>query len=143
MKEICIIGAGPAGLAAAITAAKLGKKVTIIERNEKCGKKLLITGGGKCNYFNDNQSIDKYHSTNKNLIKEIITKENINKVKNFFSKLGIIPKIIDGYYYPFSKTAITIQNALIEEAKKLNVEILYNIKVEKIIKRDFFIINPV
>lgn len=142
MKDICIIGGGASGLAAAITAAKKGKKVTIIERNEKCGKKILITGSGKCNYFNDNQNINKYHSTNKELIKEIITKENINKVKTFFNKLGIIPKIIDGYYYPFSRTSVTIQNALIEEAKKLNVEIIYNIKVEKIIKKDFFIINP-
>ena len=142
MKEICIIGGGASGLAAAITIAKKGKKVTIIERNEKCGKKLLITGGGKCNYFNDNQTIDKYHSTNEKLIKEIITEENIDKVKNFFENLGIIPKIIDGYYYPFSKMAVTIQNALIEEAKKLNVEIIYNVKVEKIIKKDYFIINP-
>ena len=142
MKEICIIGGGASGLAAAITIAKKGKKVTIIERNEKCGKKLLITGGGKCNYFNDNQNADKYHSTNEKIIKEIITKENINKVKNFFKNLGIVPKIIDGYYYPFSRAAITIQNALIEEAKKLNVEIIYNVKVEKIIKKDYFIINP-
>lgn len=142
MKEICIIGGGASGLAAAITAAKKGKKVTIIERNEKCGKKILITGGGKCNYFNENQNINKYHSTNKELIKEIITEENINKVKSFFKELGIIPKIIDGYYYPFSRTSVTIQNALIEEAKKLNVEFLYNIKVEKIIKKDLFIINP-
>ncbi|MBR3229630.1 MAG: aminoacetone oxidase family FAD-binding enzyme [Bacilli bacterium] len=142
MKDICIIGGGASGLAAAITAAKKGKKVTIIERNEKCGKKILITGSGKCNYFNDNQNINKYHSTNRELIKEIITEENINKVKTFFNKLGIIPKIIDGYYYPFSRTSVTIQNALIEEAKKLNVEIIYNIKVEKIIKKDFFIINP-
>ena len=142
MKEICIIGGGASGLAAAITIAKRGKKVTIIERNEKCGKKILITGGGKCNYFNENQNLNKYHSTDKNLIKELITEKNINKVKNFFKELGVVPKIIDGYYYPFSKTAITIQNALIEEAKKLNVEIIYNVKVEKIIKKDYFIINP-
>lgn len=142
MKDICIIGGGASGLAAAITIAKRGKKVTIIERNEKCGKKLLITGNGKCNYFNDNQSADKYHSTNENLIKEIINEENIKKVKTFFNDLGIIPKIIDGYYYPFSRAAVTIQNALVEEAKKLNVEIIYNVKVEKIIKKDYFVINP-
>ena len=93
MKDICIIGGGASGLATAITAAKKGKKVTIIERNEKCGKKLLITGGGKCNYFNEKQNINKYHSTSKELIKEIITEKNINKVKNFFKELSIIPKL--------------------------------------------------
>lgn len=142
MKEICIIGGGPSGLAAAITAAKKGKKVTILERNEKCGKKLLITGNGRCNYFNEEQKTEKYHSNNKELIKELINEKNTNKVKNFFKELGIIPKIIDGYYYPFSRTAITINNALLNEAKKLNIEIIYNIKVEKIIKKDHFIINP-
>ena len=142
MKDVCIIGGGASGLAAAITAARKGKKVTIIERNDKCGKKILISGNGKCNYFNENQSKEKYHSVNEEHIQEIITKENIEKVKKFFDKLGIIPKIIDGYYYPFSRTAITIQNALINEAAKLNIEIIYNTKVEKIIKKDYFIINP-
>lgn len=142
MKEICIIGGGAAGLAAAITAAKKGKKVTILERNEKCGKKILISGNGRCNYYNENQKIQKYHSTNSELIEKIINEKNIEKVKEFFLSLGIIPKIIDGYYYPFSRTAITIQNALLQETKKLNIEILYNIKVEKIIKKDYFIINP-
>lgn len=142
MKEICIIGGGAAGLAAAITAAKNGKKVTIIEKMDKCGKKILITGNGKCNYYNEDQNIQKYHSNNPELISKIITEENLSKVNNFFDSLGIIPIIKNGYYYPYSKTAITIHNALLYEVKKLNIEIIYNVAVEKIIKKDCFIINP-
>ena len=142
MKEICIIGGGAAGLTAAITIARRGKKVTIIESMDKCGKKLSITGNGRCNYYNENQKIEKYHSNNPELIKKIITQENLEKVNVFFNSLGIIPTIKDGYYYPFSKNASTILNALIYEAKRLNVEIINNIKVEKIIKKDFYIINP-
>lgn len=142
MKEICIIGGGAAGLTAAITIARRGKKVTIIESMDKCGKKLSITGNGRCNYYNENQKIEKYHSNNPELIKKIITQENLEKVNVFFNSLGIIPTIKDGYYYPFSKNASTILNALIYEAKRLNVEIINNVKVEKIIKKDFYIINP-
>ena len=142
MKDVIIIGGGASGLIAAITAAKKGKKVTIIERNDKCGKKLLITGNGRCNYFNKDQNLSHYHSENSELIKELVNKKNINKVISFFNNLGIIPKIKDGYYYPSTMQALTIQNALIGEAKKLKIEIIYNLKVEKIIKKDAYIINP-
>ena len=142
MRDLCIIGAGASGLTAAITAARRGKKVTLIERNEKCGKKLLITGNGKCNYFNKDQDISHYSSNSLDKIKDIINKDNLNKVLNFFNSLGIEPKIKNGYYYPTSESSITIQNALIYEAKRLNVEIINGVKVEKIVKEKTFIINP-
>ena len=50
MKEVVIVGGGASGLTAAISAARNGKDVTIIERNNKCGKKILITGNGRCNF---------------------------------------------------------------------------------------------
>ena len=142
MKDIVIIGAGPAGLTTAITAAKHGKKVTIIEGNNKCGKKLLITGSGKCNYFNEDQNIMHYHTSSKEDLNNLINKKNINKVLNFFDTLGIVPNIKNGYYYPSTNEAITIYNALIYEAKRLNIEIIYNTKITEIIKKDFFLLNP-
>lgn len=142
MRDLCIIGAGASGLTAAITAARRGKKVTLIERNEKCGKKLLLTGNGKCNYFNEDQDESHYSSTNQKNIKNIINRENINKVHDFFNSLGIVPKIKNGYYYPTSESSITIQNALIYEAKRLDVEIITGLTVKKIIKEKYFIINP-
>lgn len=142
MKEVVIIGAGPSGLTAAITAARNGKKVTILEKNSKCGKKLLITGNGRCNFWNIDQSLSHYHSSTPKLIKNFITEERKENVLNFFKSLGIIFKIKNGYYYPFSNQAFTIQNALLLECKKLNVEIINDITMEKIIKKDSFIINP-
>lgn len=142
MKDLVIIGAGPAGLTAAITAAKRGKKVTIIERNNKCGKKLLITGSGKCNYFNEDQNINHYHTSSKENLDILINKKNIDKALNFFDTLGIIPNIKNGYYYPSTNEAVTIYNALIYEAKKLNIEIIYDTKITEIIKKDSFILNP-
>ena len=141
MENILIIGAGPAGLTAAIVAARNGKKVTIIERNSKCGKKLLLTGNGKCNFWNKEQNITHYHSSSP-LIKNFITEKVQNSVLSFFDSLGIIYKEKNNYYYPFTNQALTIYNALLLECQKLGIKIINDITVEKIIKEDCFIINP-
>lgn len=132
--DIVIIGGGASGLVAAITASKnKNNKVTLIEKNQTLGKKILATGNGKCNYYNSDQNLSHYNSTNNDLIKEIITKENLKEVENFFSSLGIIPKIKNGYYYPFSNQATTIKNALVREVEK-NTKVLLETTVEKIDK---------
>ena len=59
--DICIVGGGPAGLMAALWAAEEGSSVTLLERNDKPGKKLLATGNGKCNITNTDQDIRHYH----------------------------------------------------------------------------------
>ncbi len=141
MKDIVIIGGGASGLVAAITAARRGKKVTILEKNEKCGKKLLLTGNGRCNYWNEDMSLSHFHSSEKELIKNIINEKNEEKVLAFFDSLGIISKIKNGYFYPITNQALTLYNALLYEVKKLNVEII-NIEVTGIEKKDTFIINP-
>ena len=141
MENILIIGAGPAGLTAAIVAARNGKKVTIIERNSKCGKKLLLTGNGKCNFWNKEQNITHYHSSSP-LIKNFITEKVQNSVLSFFDSLGIVYKEKNNYYYPFTNQALTIYNALLLECQKLGIKIINDITVDKIIKKDCFIINP-
>ncbi len=142
MKQVVIIGGGASGLVAAIIAARNGKKVTIIEKNNKCGKKILITGSGKCNFWNEDQNINHYHTSNLNILNQFITKERQKEVLKFFDSLGLIYKNKNGYYYPFSNQAASIQNILISECQKLNVEIINDITVEKIIKTNCFIINP-
>lgn len=141
MQEIVVIGGGASGLVSAIMAARKGKKVTILEKNNICGKKILVTGNGRCNYFNEDQSIKHYRSNDKELLKEIITKKNQEKVLQFFKEIGIEPKIKNGYYYPFSNQAVSIQNALLTEIKNLNIEIRNEVEVRKIKKQnDKFII---
>ena len=142
MKEVVIIGGGASGLTAAITAARNGKDVTLIERNNKCGKKILITGNGRCNFWNTDVDLSHFHSSTPNLLKEFITDERKNSILKFFDSLGLTYKTKNGYYYPFSNQAFTIENALLSECKKLNIKIINDITVEKIIKEDCFIINP-
>ncbi len=135
MKEVVIIGGGAAGLMTAINIAKTNK-VTIIERNADCGKKLLITGNGKCNYYNQDQALNHYHSNTEELISHFITNTNLANVLEIFNNIGIVPTIKNGYFYPFSNQAITIKTALLTEAKRLNVNFKYNVLVEKITKED-------
>lgn len=142
MKEVVIVGGGASGLTAAITAARNGKDVTLIERNNKCGKKILITGNGRCNFWNTDEDLSHFHSSTPNLLKEFITDERKNSILKFFDSLGLAYKTKNGYYYPFSNQAFTIENALLSECKKLNIKIINDITVEKIIKEDCFIINP-
>ena len=142
MKDVVIIGGGASGLISAIFAAMNNNKVTLLERNDKCGKKLLLTGNGKCNYWNNDQNINHYHSHNIDIFKEIKTKDNDQEILDFFDSLGIIPKIKNGYYYPYSNQATSIKNALINKAKMLNVEIINNVYVNKITYNKYFTINP-
>ena len=126
MSRVIIIGAGASGLASAICIARNNNEVIVLERNDKCGKKLLLTGNGKCNYWNEDQDLSHYHSTNKDILKEIITLENLNKVLPFFDSIGIVPKIKNGYYYPYSNQSTTIKEALYKEALNLNVKFSFN-----------------
>lgn len=136
MKHIVIIGGGAAGLISAIFSKTNNNVVTILERNNSCGKKILATGNGKCNYWNSDQNINHYHSTNNELLPRIITKELIEEVPTFFNNLGIVPKIKNGYYYPFSNQALTIKNALLNEIENKNIKIRYDILVNKVTKKD-------
>lgn len=132
MSRVIIIGAGASGLASAICIARNNNEVIVLERNDKCGKKLLLTGNGKCNYWNEDQDLSHYHSTNKDILKEIITLENLNKVLPFFDSIGIVPKIKNGYYYPYSNQSTTIKEALYKEALNLNVKFSFNTLVKDI-----------
>lgn len=142
MKKVVIIGGGASGLVAAIYAAKEGNEVTILERNNSVGKKILITGNGRCNYFNENQSLSHYHSSDIQELKKILTIHNLSEVLGFFDEIGIVPKIKNDYYYPNSNQAVSIKEALLLECELSKVKIKTDYLVTKIIKKDNkFIIN--
>ena len=138
MTNIIIIGGGASGLVCAIKAAKnKNNHITILERNSECAKKILATGNGRCNYFNEDFTINHYLTNNKKTLETIITKENKEKVLNFFDNLGIVPKIKNGYYYPFSNQALTIKEALLNKIESYsNIEIKTNFYVNKIEKKN-------
>ena len=121
MKNVILIGAGASGLIAAIYAKSKGNNVILLEKNEICGKKILATGNGRCNFWNEDQRLEHYRSSNFEKIEKIINNKNREEILNFFVKIGIESKIKNGYYYPNSNQAISIKKALELEAKKQNV----------------------
>lgn len=141
MKRVVVVGAGASGIIASIFASS-NNEVIVLERNSSPLKKLLLTGNGKCNYFNENQDITNYNSNNIDLVKEIINENNIKSVLEFFDNIGIIPKVKNGYYYPYSNLSNSIKEALLKEANLNNVKIKTDYLVKSIIKKDNkFIIN--
>lgn len=133
METVVIIGGGASGIVSAIKAKNDNNKVIVLERNSNCLKKLLMTGNGKCNYYNDIQSIDKYYSQNMDIVDEIINDDNMKMVIDFFDKMGIVYKKRNGYYYPFSNQATTIKDALLYEAVKVGVILKCDCLVKDII----------
>lgn len=141
-KTVAIIGGGASGIIASIYAAKRGYNVIILERNSTCCKKILITGNGKCNYFNDDWNLKHYQTNSVEKIATVINDENKKKILLFFNKIGIVPKIKNGYYYPYSNQAVSIKTNLLREATLNGVVIKNDCFVEKVEKKDnHFLIN--
>lgn len=136
MARVLIVGGGASGLVASIYAANKNNNVILIDKNNNCGKKILITGNGKCNYWNKDISLKHYNSSNLDILDKIIVDENKIEIENLFNRLGIIPKIRDNYCYPNSNQATSIQTALILEAKLSGIDIHNNEEVMSIIKND-------
>lgn len=136
MSKIVIVGGGAAGLVAAIYASRNNNEVILLEKNNNLGKKILITGNGKCNYWNNDISIKHYNSNNIDILDKIITNENKLEIEKFFDRIGIVPRIKDNYYYPLSNQASSIQTALIKEVELSLVKILNNSEVLSIEKNN-------
>lgn len=135
MNKVVIIGGGVSGMIAAILASA-NNDVTILETNDKCGKKILLTGNGRCNYWNSNINTKNYYSDNMSILEKIITIENQKSVLLLLNKIGIYPRIKNDYYYPYSGQASSVRNLLLLELEKRKVKIIYNFKVDKIIQKD-------
>ncbi len=141
MKRVVIVGGGASGIIASIFASR-NNEIIVLERNTSPLKKLLLTGNGKCNYFNDNQDISNYNSSNIELVEKLITQNNIKTVLDFFDTIGIVPKIKNGYYYPYSNLSNSIKEALLKEAELNGVKIKTEYLVNDIKKvNNKFIIN--
>lgn len=141
MRKIIIVGGGIAGITAAIKAKKNNNEVIVLEKNKTCLKKALITGNGHCNYFNDNFSYDNYYSKDIDLIPNIINEESKNILINFYNSIGLIPRIKNGYYYPYSNQSFAFFNALMKEINLKNIKIINGVEVKNIISEKKFIIE--
>lgn len=137
--RVIVIGAGAAGMMAAYAAAENNCKVTIYERNEKAGKKIFITGKGRCNVTNasDMEEIFSNIVTNRKFLYSALYSYTNQEVMDFFEGQGLPLKIERGNrVFPVSDKSSDVIHALKQALKKHNVEIVYNTLVEDLIIED-------
>lgn len=136
MRNTVIIGGGPAGLMAAISSSKNGDKVTIIEKMHSCGKKLLITGKGRCNITN-NAQMDKFMEntpTNPKFLYGVFNNFTNKDIIELLESEGVKTKVERGErVFPVSDRAQDVLEALLHILKKQNVQILTNSMAKRII----------
>ncbi len=135
-KRIIVVGAGPAGMMASIMAARSGMRVLLLEKNEKCGKKLFITGKGRCNLTNDCDPEIFFDNviTNKRFLYSAFYGFDNEAVKDFFSELRLPLKTERGNrVFPASDHSSDVIKVLEKELLRLGVEIRLNTRVSDIL----------
>jgi len=136
--DLIVIGGGPAGMFAAITAAERGSKVLLLERNDRLGKKLLITGKGRCNVTNDcsGQEVLQNIPRNGRFLYSAMAAFDPKAVKDFFEKRGCPLKTERGNrVFPVSDKAQSVLDCLQRELRRLKVT-AYTARVTKILTED-------
>lgn len=137
--DTVVVGGGPAGMMAAGVAAARGKKVLLLEKNKTLGKKLLITGGGRCNVTNNKplvrEMLAKYKKSDKFLF-SAFSQFGVTEALQFFHTRGMPTKEEnDGRMFPLSNTAQSVWDTLVRETQKHGVVVRTGMTV-KSIKRD-------
>ena len=137
MTDVIVIGGGPAGMMAAITAAERGAKVCLMERNQKVGRKLYITGKGRCNVTNDAdvRTVLEHIPRNGRFVTSAITRFPPESVKEFFEKRGVALKVErGGRVFPVSDKAADVVDALFLSLRRSGVELLEDRAAELLVE---------
>lgn len=136
---IAIVGGGAAGLSAALHCFYISKgkvNITILEKNDRVGKKILATGNGRCNFTNIYATYKNYYGKDKTFTKYFLEEFNVSDTLDFFYKLGVVHKTLEnGKTYPYSEQASAIVDALRNGITSNNIPIKTNFEVEKINKK--------
>lgn len=134
--DVAVVGGGPAGMMAAISAAQAGASVVLIEKNKSLGKKLLITGGGRCNVTNatfDNRALSAKYGKKGKFLLSPLSKWNSENTITFFESHGMPTKTeTENRVFPESNSAQSVWDVLVSELKELDVKILTDSPVIKV-----------
>lgn len=129
MLDLIVVGGGPSGLMAAISAARRGKSVLVLEKTDRCGRKLAITGKGRCNITNSEPIDDFYAHFGKNglFLKDAFKTLDNKALEAFFRHLGLMTVTErGGRVFPESQNAHDVVQTLLDEAWDQGVEIKTN-----------------
>jgi predicted Rossmann fold flavoprotein len=126
--DVCVIGAGPAGLMSAIFAAQAGAQVVVMEKNATAGQKLVLTGGGRCNITHAGTVDDFVRAYGKSgrFLRHCLHEFSPDATRDFFGQIRIATKVYeDGCVFPVSESAGNVQYALLNQCKKLSVQFVF------------------
>lgn len=138
-KKILVVGGGAAGMMAALFAARNGARVMLLERNEKLGKKIYITGKGRCNVTNaaDEEEFMRRIFRNPRFMYASFSALNNHELMELLESLGVPLKVERGdRVFPVSDHASDIIHALRRELERLGVDIRYDARVARLITED-------
>ncbi len=130
--DAVIVGAGPAGLMAAIVAARRGRRVVLLELQDRSGRKILSTGNGRCNFTNISCEKHHFHGPHSEFIATVLNSFNSASTIDFFKELGVLPYIEDGRVYPASQHASSIRDALSGEIDRLKIPCEYGVHIKEL-----------
>ena len=138
--KVIVVGGGPAGMMSAISSAEEGNKVILIEKNKSLGKKLLITGKGRCNITSSldiDEFIKNIPGNGKFLYSSFKNYTNVDII-NFLKKQGLEVKEERGNrYFPVTDKSLDVLNCFKKRLKELNVEIYYEETVSELLTENF------
>ncbi len=133
-KKIVVIGGGAAGLMAAITAAENGAQVTVLERMEKCGRKIRITGKGRCNLTNVGDEFSSKIASGTEFMQHSLDVLTPQMTLKKFEEMGVDLTVERGNrVFPTSGKAWDVADAMVAQARRAGVTIVYNCRVQKVI----------
>ena len=135
ISTVVVVGAGPAGLMAALIAARAGERVTVFEQLPEPGVRLLATGGGHCNFTNTLGTEDfvRRFGEKRRFVAPAIKALNANRLRRFFEELGIASHSPDGFYvFPVSDSARSVRDALRQACRNRRVEFRFNSRVDSL-----------
>ncbi len=133
--NVGIVGGGAAGLMSAISAGEAGcNNIALFEGNVRCGTKILMSGGTRCNVTNKSVTPKHFFGGNRNFIKNVLSAFNDQRTIQFFKSIGVELKLEPtGKYFPVDDEAGSVLNALINKAKECSVRIFLSTKIDDII----------
>jgi predicted Rossmann fold flavoprotein len=135
-RNVTIVGGGSSGMMAAISAARRGARVTLLERKDRVGKKLLATGNGRCNLTNSDLSLSRFHGGDRAFIASVLTRFPAASAVDFFEELGIACMAeAGGRIYPHSGQASSVLDVLRWELERLLVDVRTGYEIRGIARK--------
>jgi hypothetical protein len=135
--DVVVVGAGAAGLTAAISGARRGAAVGVLERLARSGRKLLATGGGRSNLLNENLAASAFTSSDPGLVASVFERFGRSEIRDFFAGIGLALRADEnGRVYPATNQAASVLRVLEIEAGRLGVSVETGFEVARIGARD-------